>query len=358
MTIACCECHAMKAIVDEDIPYIAPAIESIADEVVYAPGKKFTPGLVADADVLVVRTRTKCGAALLKGSNVRFIATATIGHDHIDKEWCAANGVAWANCPGCNAASVAQYVQSSLILLSRRHGCSLSGMTIGIVGVGNVGKAVARIASSMGMKVLLNDPPRAEAEGYDGFASLDEIARCADVVTFHTPLTYYGAHSTFHLADNGFFSLLKRKPWFLNTSRGEVVDTDALKRALRRGIVSDAVIDVWENEPCIDIELMNEAFIATPHIAGYSVEGKANASRMAVEAVACFFGVDAPRSIEHPLPQNKTIVAADMPEALLKIYDPNRDSKALRFDASRFEWLRANYPLRWEAGAYEITLTK
>lgn len=348
----------MKAIVDDKIPYIADAIERLADEVVYVPGREFTPALVADADVLVVRTRTRCGRELLEGSKVRLIATATIGFDHIDTLWCAAHGVSWVNCPGCNAASVEQYVHSSLILLSRRHNRGLKGMTLGVVGVGNVGRRVAAMASAMGMKVLLNDPPRADAEGAARFVTLDEIAREADVITFHTPLSRGGAYPTYHLADDRFFASLRRHPWLLNTSRGEVVETSAVKDALQGGQIADAVIDVWENEPDIDLELMDKTFIATPHIAGYSADGKANASRMVMEAISRFFNLNATFDIAPPVPQPATIHAATTDDALLEIYNPLNDCKALREDPSRFEWLRGNYPLRREPGAYEIILGK
>lgn len=346
----------MKAVVDDKIPYIAHAIESVADEVVYLPGKDFTPEVVADADVLVVRTRTRCDAALLAGSRVRFVATATIGYDHIDTAWCASAGISWANCPGCNAASVAQYVQSSLILLSRRHGRDLRGMTLGIVGAGNVGRRVADMARSMGLTVLLNDPPRAEAEGGAGFVTLDEVARRADIISLHTPLTRGGGHPTYHLADGALFASLARRPWLLNTSRGEVVDTEAVKQALDSGAIADAVIDVWEHEPAIDLRLMDKAFIATPHIAGYSADGKANASRMTMDNICRHFGIENRCRIEPPAPPQPVIEAATRDDALLAIYDPKRDSDALRRDPSRFEWLRGNYPLRREAGAYEIRL--
>ena len=348
----------MKAVVDDKIPYIARAIESVADEVVYLPGKDFTPDVVADADVLVVRTRTRCGRELLAGSRVRFIATATIGYDHIDTAWCASAGISWANCPGCNAASVAQFVQSSLILLSRRHGRDLRGMTLGIIGAGNVGRSVADMARHMGLTVLLNDPPRAEAEGGAGFVTLDEVARRADIISLHTPLTRGGKHPTWHLADDAFFAALARRPWLLNTSRGEVADTEAVKRALDCGAISDAVIDVWEHEPSIDLGLMERVFLATPHIAGYSADGKANASRMTMDNICRHFGIENHCRIEPPAPAQPVIEAATMDDALLAIYDPTHDSDALRRDPSRFEWLRGNYPLRREAGAYEIRLPK
>ncbi|MCF0159289.1 MAG: erythronate-4-phosphate dehydrogenase, partial [Bacteroidaceae bacterium] len=178
----------MKVVVDDKIPYINAAIEQVADEVVYAAGSKFTPGLVKDADALIIRTRTVCDENLLAGSQVKFIGTATIGYDHIDTDYLARNGIAWTNCPGCNATSVAQYIRSVLLLLKREKGLSLPDSTIGIVGVGHVGQKVKKVAEELGMRVLLNDPPRA-AQGEKGFVGLHELMEQCDVITFHTPLT-------------------------------------------------------------------------------------------------------------------------------------------------------------------------
>lgn len=348
----------MKAVVDDKIPYISGAIESIADEVVYLPGRSFTADAVRDADVLVVRTRTRCNRSLLEGSKVRFIATATIGFDHIDTEYCREAGIAWANCPGCNAGGVEQYIQSALILLARRHGRRLSDMTIGVVGVGNVGRRVARMAGEMGMKVMLNDPPRAAREGDGMFSSLEDVAREADVITFHTPLNRSGEYRTLHLADTRFFESLGRRPWILNSSRGEVIETAALKDALDRGLVEDAVIDVWENEPDIDLELLGKVFIGTPHIAGYSADGKANASRMSVENICRFFGIDNHCHIEAPAPSEPVIHAANMDDALLQIYNPMDDCIMLRNAPETFEALRGNYRVRREKEAFEVIIDK
>lgn len=348
----------MKAVVDDKIPYIRQAIESVADEVTYLPGREISRRDVSDADVLIVRTRTRCDRDLLHGSRVQMIATATIGYDHIDTAWCEANGIEWTNCPGCNAASVAQYVQSALILLSRRHHRPLRGMTMGIIGVGNVGSRVAEMAAGMGIDVLLNDPPRAEAEGGGRFVTFGELAGRADIITLHTPLARGGKHPTYHLADAELFAQLEKKPWLLNTSRGEVADTGALIDALAGGRIADAVIDVWEHEPDIDRRLLAAAYLTTPHIAGYSADGKANASRMAMQAVCRHFGIAMPCTIEPPAPPCPTVTAPTIDDALLTIYDPRRDSDALRQDPTRFEWLRGNYPMRREAGAYNIILTK
>lgn len=346
----------MRLIIDDKIPYIREAAERIADEVVYAPGRGFTPELVREADALVVRTRTRCDRRLLEGSRVRLVATATIGFDHIDTDYCREAGVAWANAPGCNAPSVAQYVRSALLAVRPRLKRELGGLTIGIVGAGHVGQRVAEVAGELGMRVLLNDPPREEREGSAGFASLRDVAETADVVSLHTPLVREGRHRTFHLADGEFFRSLRRKPLFINTSRGEVADTAALLAALREGTVADAIVDVWEREPDIDRELLHRAFIATPHIAGYSADGKANATRMALDAVCRFFGIEARYDIVPPEPAVKLIRARSRKEASLLIYNPLEDSARLKAHPERFEALRENYPLRREEKGYEIMI--
>lgn len=342
----------MKVIVDNKIPFIREAIESIADEVVYAEGKDFTPQLIHDADALIIRTRTRCDRALLEGSRVSFIATATIGHDHIDADYCREAGIEWANAPGCNASSVAQYMHSALLLLQMQKDCKLTEMTMGIVGVGNVGSKVAEVACDMGMTVLENDPPRAGKEGKELFRPLEELARECDIITFHVPLAHGGAYPTFHLADEAFFRSLQKKPIIINTSRGEVVDTAALLRAMDEGKVSEAIIDVWENEPDIDRRLLQRAFLGTPHIAGYSADGKANATRMALHALCRHFGIKSDFHITPPRPENPVITAGSEAEACLQMYDPRRDSDALKAHPEDFELLRGNYPLRRERQAY------
>lgn len=336
----------MKVIVDNKIPYIHAAIEQIADEVVYLPGSGFTAADVRDADALVVRTRTRCNRELLEGSNVRFIATATIGFDHIDVDYCREAGIAWQNCPGCNAGSVEQYLHSVLLLLKRRWGMKLEEACLGIVGVGHVGSRIRQMAQSLGMRVLLNDPPRAD-RGEEGFVDLSVLARECDMITFHTPLNRSGKYKTFHLADAGFFAGLQRKPFIVNTSRGEVIETSALLDALNTEKIKDAIIDTWENEPDINLELLQKVFLGTPHIAGYSADGKSNATRMALEALCRFFHIDAGFEIVPPaLPPMS--YSPDAEEAFLQVYDPTRDSDALKQHPGEFEHLRGNYPLRRE----------
>lgn len=344
----------MKIIIDDKIPYIKEAAGKIADEVIYAPGKGFTPELVRDADALIIRTRTHCDRELLKGSRVKFIATATIGFDHIDTEYCAQAGIQWTNAPGCNSASVAQYIQSSLLVWKSAKNKRLDKLTIGIIGAGNVGSKVAKIAQDFGMRTLLNDLPREEKEGSEHFTSLSQIAEECDIITFHVPLYKGGKYNTFHLADEKFFRSLKRRPLVINTSRGEVIQTDALLNALNDQVISDAIIDVWEHEPDINRELLKKVLIGTPHIAGYSADGKANATRMSLDAVCRFFRIATDYEINAPAPASPVIHAKSHEEALLRIYNPTEDSYRLKSCPELFETLRGDYPLRREEKAYTI----
>lgn len=344
----------MKIIIDNKIPYIKEAVQRIADEVVYAPGKDFTPELVRDADALIVRTRTHCNRDLLEGSRVRFIATATIGFDHIDTEYCKQAGIEWTNAPGCNSASVAQYIQSSLLVWKSVRNKRLNELTIGIIGVGNVGSKVAKVAQDFGMRVLLNDLPREEKEGAERFSSLKKIAEECDIITFHVPLYKEGKYKTFHLADEVFFQSLKRKPVIINTSRGEVIQTDALLKALNSQMISDAIIDVWEHEPEINRDLLEKTFIGTPHIAGYSADGKANATRMSLDAICKFFQIKGDYEINAPAPASPIIHAKNHEEAVLQMYNPTEDSNRLKNQPELFETLRGDYPLRREEKAYII----
>ncbi len=359
----------MKLVIDDKIPYIRGWAERLG-EAVYLPGAAIGPADVRQADALIVRTRTHCGPALLEGSRVRFVATATIGFDHLDTGYLRRAGIGWANCPGCNAGSVAQYVRNSLLLLEAEGRLRLEGCRVGVVGVGHVGSRVAAELRRWGCRLLLCDPPRLEgavrmpaaveaaAPAAACTATLSDVAREADVVTFHTPLTRTGRYATYHLAGPDFFRALGRRPVIINASRGEVVATEALRAALAGGLVRAAVVDTWENEPGIDRGLLAAAYIATPHIAGYSADGKATGTRMALEAVAARFGRDAHFDIRPPrLPRGFRYNPAAAPPAALgpeaaeciRLYDPRRDSDALRAAPGRFEQLRGDYPLRREA---------
>jgi erythronate-4-phosphate dehydrogenase len=246
---------------------------------------------------------------------------------------------------------VCQYVESALLLLQAEQGVCLSKSTLGIVGVGHVGSLVEAMARSWGMRVLCCDPPRAE-QGDEGFVSLEVIAREADIITLHTPLTREGRYPTFHMADAAFFDALERKPWLINTSRGETVDTEALHHALDKGQVAQCIIDVWEHEPHIDLALLERCYIGTPHIAGYSADGKACATQMALQALQAHFALPPVPEITPPAPHDPEVKAATREQALIQIYNPHDDSRRLKDKPEAFEWLRGNYPLRREAKGY------
>ena len=295
---------------------------------------------VRDADALIVRTRTRCDESLLKDSKVQFVATATIGFDHIDADYLKRAGIAWTSCPGCNAASVAQYVESSLLLLQQERGVSLPQSTIGIVGCGHVGSKVKTVAERLGMRILICDP----LLGNPDFVPLSVIEQDADIITFHVPLTREGNYATWHMADESFFHRLHKTPYIINTSRGEVVDNTALLTALLQGKVRDTVIDVWEGEPHLNEELLRCVFIGTPHIAGYSADGKANADNMVIDALCQHFGLPHPGKVQPP----KLPAGFQYTGNPLELYHPMRDSEALKANPTKFEDLRNHYPLRRE----------
>ncbi len=353
----------MKIIIDDKIPYIRGAFEPFA-EVVYLPGNKITPDVVKDANAIVTRTRTKCNKELLGGSKVKFIATATIGYDHIDTEYCIQAGIEWTNAPGCNAESVNQYIASALFSYSMKNRFDLKEKTIGIVGVGHVGSKIARLCETIGMKVLLNDPPRERTEGPEQFVSLEKIQNEANIITFHVPLNMKGEDTTFHIVDESFIQNLERKPLLINSCRGEVFDSEAIKNALKTKAISGFIADCWENEPDIDLELLKLTDYGTPHIAGYSKDGKANGTKMSVQAISRFFnlGIDnwEPENVELP---EKTTIEIDgnqrrefsiLAEAVLSTYDIEADDEALRENPHLFEKLRGDYPVRREFGSYTI----
>lgn len=338
----------MRIVIDDKIPYIRETISSLTDDAVYLRGSEIGPEDVRRADALIVRTRTRCDERLLRGSSVKFVATATIGFDHIDTGYMRRAGIEWMSCPGCNAASVAQYVRSVLLLLRRERGACLGGMTLGIVGCGHVGTRVKAVAEEYGMRVLVCDPPRQERGDAGTFATMGDICREADIITFHVPLTADGRHPTRHLADKAFFDSLAKRPLVINTSRGAVVDNGALLDALIYNKVRDAVIDTWENEPCVSLPLLERVWIGTPHIAGYSADGKVNADNMVVAGLCRHFGLVQPPLIMPPSLPPTFVPSADDDTLRLQLYNPLDDSARLKAAPGKFEELRGNYPLRRE----------
>jgi erythronate-4-phosphate dehydrogenase len=352
-------------IADCHIPFLKGTIDEIVD-VTYLPAEEITAQSVKNADALLIRTRTKCNQSLLAQSKVQFIGTATIGYDHIDTFYCQQNNIVWKNAPGCNAASVAQYVVAALLYMAQKHAITLAESTIGIIGVGHVGKQVAHIAKALGMRVLLNDPPRQAREHLPHFVSVQEIAEQANFITYHTPYTTSGLYPTHHIFNQAYCNKLKNKPIIINTARGEIVDTNCLLLALETHRITDCVIDCWENEPLIAAMLAQKVGVATPHIAGYSADGKANATRMMIAAVTEHFGINTQKinqfSIPHPIKSCIFANSNEMQDALYELvsqsYNIFNESCQLKNDVSAFESMRNEYPLRREFFAYTVQLQK
>ena len=357
----------IRIVADNKIPFLKGALEGVAS-VRYLPGSEISRNDLLDADALITRTRTICNRELLEGTGIRFIASATIGYDHIDMDFCERAGIVWTNAPGCNASSVQQYVVSALLCMAVRRGFDLDRLTLGVVGVGHVGSRVARAGQALGMKVLLNDPPRARAEGTEAFAPLEELLEQADVITLHVPLNKEGEDRTAGMVDNRFTGRMKQGAVLINTSRGGVVEEEALVRGLSSGKPGDAVLDVFRGEPAVSAGLLGAVTLDTPHIAGYSLDGKANGTGMAVRAVSRYFSLDMddwqPSGI--PLPEDPLLEvdAGPLPDRGLlwdlyrRTYDITRDDALLRKDPLAFERLRGDYPFRREPGVYTVRLLK
>lgn len=353
----------MKIVVDCGIPFIKDLLEPYA-EVVYLPGEEIRKKDIVDADALLIRSTISCRRELLDGTNVRFIGTATTGFDHIDVDYCKVKNIRWVNAPGCNAKAVAQYVTSSILCFSKKYGFQPSEKTLGIVGVGQVGQKVERNARLLDMKVLLNDPPRSRNEGEKNFHSLDHLLSECDILSFHPVLEKEGPDKTYHIVDANFFNKLKKPIFLINTARGAIFDTSALKDAIREGKVIDCALDCWENEPNVDTELLNMVQIGTPHIAGYSSEGKANATRTIVDQLNTCFDLGMPKfSPSLPVPEEPILkIRKNTPNkiasALLYAYNPLTDSDTFKKNPDKFEEQREKYPLRREYKAFRILNAK
>ncbi len=340
----------LKIVADKAIPFLEGVFDPYAD-MTYLPGDKIGPEDVRDADVLMIRTRTKCNADLLEGSKVKFIATATIGTDHIDFPYCDSKGIVVRNAPGCNAGGVMEYVFSALYGLASRKSISLQGDTIGIIGVGHVGSLIERMGRALGFKILKCDPPRAEAEGSFGFCDLEYLLQNSQIVTLHVPLD----ETTRGMADSEFFSLMQPGAFFINAARGEVVCDDALKAAIPK--LGPVIIDTWNHEPDIDLDLMDKVAIATPHIAGYSYQGKQNGTAAAVRAVAHYFGITELYEFfpKTDLPENEAVKLdlkglnqGEIASVLQYNYPIFTDDFMLRLNPENFDRLRSEYNYRRE----------
>lgn len=364
----------MLIVADENIPLLESFFGDIGD-IRRVSGRTMSAADVRDADVLLVRSVTKVGPELLEGSKVRFVGTATIGTDHVDQDWLAQQGIRFSAAPGCNANSVAEYVLSVLsVHAERRAMTDWTGLSVGVVGVGNVGSEVARKLERLGFEVRLCDPPRAEVEDdtEQPFVSLQEALTC-DVVTFHTPLTRSGAHATHHMIGADELADLSADQLLINAGRGEVIDGSALQARLAQPNAPVVALDVWENEPGINPELVDQVWLATPHIAGYSLEGKVQGTEMIYRALSQYLGLPVRKIAGQFLPEPALskvsfTSAADEDDAiriaLRACYDPRPDDARLRQvmagadeeRAAGFDRLRRDYPVRRECSSLKVQL--
>lgn len=355
----------MKIICATNMPFAMEAFSSLGETRILE-GRDIKAADVRDTEILALRSTTKVNRDLLEGSKVRFVGTATIGTDHLDIPYFDRAGIKWCYAPGCNATSVSDYVTAGLLYLACKHGLTLEGKTIGVIGVGNVGRRVVQKAQALGMRVLMNDPPRARAEAGAPFVGLEQILAEADIITVHVPLTKEGADKTVHLADREFFRRAKKGLVFVNAARGPVVDSPALLRAMDEGQVSHVILDTWEGEPGYPLDLMHRVDIATPHIAGHSFEGRVMGTVMVYREVCKFLGIPAAWSHEPLMPPPLVplikVEAAGrccqdvLREVVRQVYDIEGDDRRFRETAvadevarkKHFDRLRREYPERRE----------
>lgn len=354
----------MKILVDENMPY-ARELFSRTGTVVAVPGRPVPQAELDDADGLMVRSVTKVNAELLSGKPVKFVGTATAGTDHIDEAFLQAQGIGFSAAPGCNAIAVVEYVFSSLLLLAERDGFLLKDRTVGIVGVGNVGGRLQARLEALGIKTLLCDPPRAD-RGDDGeFLPLSTLVADADILTFHTPLYKQGEYKTLHLADEALLKALKPGSILINACRGPVVDNAALLKVLEQRDDLSVILDVWEPEPELSLPLLAKVDIATAHIAGYTLEGKARGTTQVFEAWTAFLGKPQQVALDTLLPApefGQITLHGELDQPTLKrlvhlVYDVRRDDAPLRAVAAipgEFDRLRKNYLERREWSSLQV----
>lgn len=342
----------LNIVIDSDIPFLEGVLEPYAS-ISYVKGTQIDSSAVRNADALVVRTRTKCGRELLEGSKVKLICTATIGYDHIDNVYCSAAGIKVANAAGCNARAVLQWVAAALNHIAEKQGWKPGEKSIGVVGCGNVGSLVAYYAGIWGFDVKCCDPFLEKEGRLDpvgrSFVGYESIIKSSDIITFHVPFTREGEYPTYHMADDRFFENIKGGTVILNSSRGEVVDTVSFRQAAAGGKCF-AAVDTWENEPDIDPVLLEKALAATPHIAGYSIQGKANASAIAVRNIAEYFGLPLsgwyPEGVLRSNPED--ITWSELRRTIPGYFDIVSQTDRLRSCPADFEDIRNSYDYRQE----------
>ncbi|MFP3014625.1 MAG: 4-phosphoerythronate dehydrogenase [Arsenophonus sp.] len=347
----------MKILVDENMAFAKQLFQRIG-EVKEVSGREISSSHLATADALMIRSVTKVNEILLKGSKVKFVGTATAGFDHVDKKWLDQAGIAFSAAPGCNAISVVEYVFSALLLLAECNCFDLREKTVGIVGVGNVGGRLNSCLKSLGVNTLLCDPPRADShDDIEQFWPLEKLISQADILTFHTTLNKYGHYSSYHLLNEELLSAMPPGRILVNTSRGEVVDNHALLKALNGGKKIDVILDVWQHEPNISLPLLSKIRIGTPHIAGYSLEGRTRGTLQIFSAFNHFLGLYHNIKLSDLLPIakfNEINFNGELTQESLKclvhlVYDVRRDDALLRKVSKidkQFDNLRKFYP-KW-----------
>ncbi|MBZ2398499.1 4-phosphoerythronate dehydrogenase PdxB [Erwinia amylovora] len=354
----------VKILVDENMPY-ARELFSRTGDVVAVAGRPIPQAQLEDADALMVRSVTQVDAGLLSGKSVKFVGTATAGTDHIDEAFLQRQGIAFSSAPGCNAIAVVEYVFSALLLLAERDGFQLTDRTVGIVGVGNVGGRLQARLAALGIRTLLCDPPRADRGDEGDFLSLSQLVAQADVLTFHTPLFKDGPYQTRHMADEALLCSLKPGSILINACRGAVVDNAALLKVLEQRDDLSVVLDVWEAEPDLSLPLLAKVDIATAHIAGYTLEGKARGTTQVFEAWTQFIGQPQQVALDTLLPAPEfgcITLSGELCQATLKrlvhlVYDVRRDDAPLRRGAAitgEFDRLRKNYHQRREWSSLRV----
>lgn len=361
----------MLIVADENIPLLDAFFAGFG-EIRRLPGRAIDAQAVRDADVLLVRSVTRVDRALLDGSSVRFVGTCTIGTDHLDLDYFEQNAIDWSSAPGCNARGVVDYVLGSLLTLAEIEGVELSSRTYGVVGAGEVGGRLVEVLRGLGWKVLVCDPPRQAVEGGD-FVSLEQVLKECDVISLHTPLSKTGERPTWHLFDHERLNRLRPGAWLINASRGAVVDNNALREVLLEREDLQAVLDVWEGEPQVDIALAELCVLATPHIAGYSLDGKQRGTAQ-IYAAYCAVRGEEPRVVladllPEPWLADVTLNAATDPDWALAmlcrgVYDPRRDDADFRRSLVvsgeeqrlAFDVLRKQYPARREVDGLRVRI--
>jgi len=353
----------MKIVMDENVLLGKEAFSSIG-EIVSVPGRSITSEVIKNADILIVRSVTKVNEQLLKNSSIKFVGSATAGIDHVDTGYLESRNIGFASAPGSNSDSVAEYVIAGLLLLDEKEKISLEKISLGVVGVGNVGSKVVKKSEGLGIKVLQNDPPLKRETKDDVFLELDELMNC-DVITLHVPLSYSGVDKTFKLFDEKRINKMKRGSVLINSSRGKVIEQTALKSSLRKGHLAGVILDVWEKEPDIDKEMLQLVDIGTSHIAGYSYDGKVKGTRMVFDAICDFFSLNKEWNVELPSPEVPYLevnvdetesFGASLADVVFKVYDIRKDDGKLRGilnleekkKSEFFDALRAKYRRRRE----------